>query len=126
MKPGSTISGARLGELREFRVGRPIGDLAWNWCAIAMAQTAFWLKPTIIVGIVCAAIIGIHLHRLLILGHDSAHHLLFRNRVINDLVGNVFCFFLVGATVEGFRDWHLRHHRFVGTPKDPELIVKQG
>lgn len=126
MKADSNISGRDLSELRTFQVARPVTDLVWNWAVIAGAQAAFALRPSFAISILCAAVIGVHLHRLLILGHEAAHYLLFRNRAVNDFIANVLCFFPVGATVEGYRDWHLRHHRFVGTADDPELIIKRG
>jgi fatty acid desaturase len=70
--------------------------------------------------------VGIQMHRLAIMGHDGAHHLISKNAVFNDGISNVFCFFMFGSTVRGYRDWHFAHHRLVGTDRDTELLIKCG
>lgn len=52
--------------------------------------------------------------------HDAAHLLACRNRFLNDLVGNLLCAFPLGLTLGGYRRYHFAHHRFLGTPEDPE------
>lgn len=73
-----------------------------------------------------AALVGIQMHRLAILGHEGAHHLISRTPALNDGVTNVFCLFMFGITVAGYREWHFVHHRRVGTSDDTELVFKRG
>jgi fatty acid desaturase len=68
-------------------------------------------------------------HHLLILLHESAHVLLHPNRVVNDLLGNLFCAVPLFTLVKNYRIFHLVHHRFSGSPaRDPEvpLYAAQG
>lgn len=108
------------------RVARLALDIAADWalivlpCALLSSGPAPWIYP---LAILC---IGIHQHRLAVLGHDGAHGLITRNRRVNDVLSNLLFFYPITATVEGYRHWHFDHHSHVGTPEDPELTLKQG
>lgn len=92
----------------------------------------------IIGGIICTAyalnnpityflavlIIGNRQHALAILGHDGAHFLVHQNRKTNDFLCDVFCFWPLLITTEGYRKLHLLHHKTTGTADDPELMHK--
>jgi fatty acid desaturase len=69
---------------------------------------------------------GLHLHRLAVLGHDGAHFRFSKFKFLNDLTANLFAFYPLGTTVQGYRAWHFDHHRTVGTQSDPEHYVKRG
>src|SRR5438132_3861623 len=59
----------------------------WSW---------WWNVPVTIVAIV---LIGAGQHQLTALAHEAAHHILFKNRYINDLVSDWLCMFpLYSAT----------------------------
>lgn len=64
-------------------------------------------------------------HALSQMGHDATHRTVCKNRWLNDLLGNAFCFWPMTSTIEGYRRLHFTHHRFTGTDKDPELIYKR-
>jgi fatty acid desaturase len=66
------------------------------------------------------------MHRLAIFGHEGANHLISKTMLVNDGITNVFCFYMFGITVAGYRDWHFAHHRLVGTDRDTELSFKHG
>lgn len=96
-----------------------------DWVIIALcfllAQTldniaSYWL---------CSLVIGNRAHAIAIMGHDAAHYTLSRNKLINDLIANLVCFWPLGMTMEGYRSFHLQHHRFTGTKNDPELTHKK-
>jgi fatty acid desaturase len=63
---------------------------------------------------------GIYQQRLGVMGHEAVHHLLSRNRRVNDFVGNVFCFWPLGTSVLGYRRFHFMHHKFTNVSSDPE------
>lgn len=72
-------------------------------------------------------VMGIQLHRLAILGHDGAHRLVWPGRpMLNDAISNVFVFFPLLASVDGYRRWHLGHHARTATRDDPERLIKHG
>jgi fatty acid desaturase len=79
------------------------GLLAWPWA-----------MPTTLAAIVC---VGACQHRLATLTHEAAHYVLFRNRLLNELVSEWFCMFPMLGTTHSYRVQHLGHHQF---PNDPE------
>jgi fatty acid desaturase len=63
-------------------------------------------------------------HRLAGLGHESAHYTLLKNKLLNDLVGDLFCMFPILATVHFYRLFHLAHHQYTNDPeRDPDLVT---
>lgn len=68
-------------------------------------------------------VVGAIQHRLAGLGHEGAHYILFRNRLLNELVSDLFCMFPIFSTTDQYRQIHLGHHEFVNDwNRDPELI----
>ncbi|MCA9435595.1 MAG: fatty acid desaturase [Candidatus Omnitrophica bacterium] len=67
--------------------------------------------------------IGAIQHRLSNLTHEAGHYALFKNRYMNELVSDLCCIFLLGATTQNYRVSHWGHHAYVNDPeKDPDLI----
>lgn len=133
MSPSADVSlpnesGIRPGaELARLTPWRPIlaGVCNWFWIIAAMAvgQQIGWNVVTVPLAMI---VTGIHLHRNAVLGHEGAHYLISKNRLANDLFVNILFFWPAFATVSGYRAWHLQHHRWLGTDKDPEYEVKSG
>ena len=73
-----------------------------------------WALPAVLLAIVC---VGAGQHRLGTLTHEAAHYLLFRNRLLNELVSELFCMFPVLGTTHSYRVQHHGHHQH---PNDPE------
>lgn len=74
---------------------------------------------------IASLIIGNRIHALAILGHDGSHYSIVRQpRWLNDLMTCVLVFWPLGISLEGYRRFHLAHHRATGTEHDPELIHK--
>ncbi len=89
----------------EYRAG---WGLPW-WCNI----------PVFVVAIV---LVGGIQHRLAGLGHEASHYSFLRNRILNDLVPDLFCMFPLFTTVHFYRVFHLAHHQFTNDPgRDPDL-----
>jgi fatty acid desaturase len=67
-------------------------------------------------------LIGAGQHRLATLGHEAVHYMLFRNRLLNELVSDWFCMFPLLSSTQYYRPQHLGHHQFVNDPeRDPDL-----
>lgn len=65
---------------------------------------------------------GIQSHRIALLGHESSHHLLFKNRMWNDLIADLLCFFPIWSSLLNYRTKHNGHHLHPNEPyKDPNL-----
>ncbi len=69
----------------------------------------------------CLAVlwIGSRLHALAVLMHEAVHYRLFKNRKLNDVVGELLAWPLV-LTMRGYRNSHLAHHQNLNTAEDPD------
>lgn len=56
-----------------------------------------------------------------IIVHDCAHHALFSGRVLNERVGQWLAGTPMNQSLARYRSYHLKHHRFAGTPDDPDI-----
>ena len=84
----------------------------------------FWNVPVMAAGMV---LIGALQHRLAGLGHEASHYTLFRNKWLNDFVGDALCMFPVLGTTHFYRVFHLAHHQFTNDPeRDPDLVSLGG
>jgi fatty acid desaturase len=77
-----------------------------------------WAVPAAILTIIC---VGGGQHRLGTLTHEAAHYVLFRNRLLNELVSEWFCMFPMLGTTHSYRVQHMGHHQFPNDPdRDPD------
>ncbi len=72
-----------------------------------------------------AVLLGPRQHALSLLAHDAVHGTISRRRWLNDLLGQVLAFWPLFGPLDSYRDFHLLHHRTLGTDRDPELAFKQ-
>lgn len=78
-----------------------------------------WNVPVFAVAIV---LVGAIQHRLAGLGHEASHYSFMKNRLLNDLVPDVFCMFPLMTTVHFYRLFHMAHHQYTNDPAhDPDL-----
>lgn len=96
-----------------FCESRGAWGLAWGWNI-----------PVVAVAVV---LIGALQHRLAGLGHEASHYTLLKNKLANDLVGDLLCMFPLMATVHFYRVFHMAHHQYTNDPKrDPDLVSLGG
>jgi fatty acid desaturase len=95
--------------------------VASNWLLVfgAMALVAWAPNPITIV--VALFLIAARQLGMAIVMHEAAHRTLFRNRRLNDWVGNWLAAYPVWADVAPYRAYHLVHHTRTGTDQDPDL-----
>ena len=91
----------------------------WGLVFASMAMVARWPNPFVIV--VALFVIGGRQLGMSILMHEAAHRTLFRNRRLNDFVGNWLAAYPVWADLTPYRPYHLRHHAKNWTRDDPDL-----
>jgi fatty acid desaturase len=85
---------------------------------MAMEWSLLWAVPITMVTILC---IGASQHRLGAITHEAAHYILFRNRLLNELVSEWFCMFPMLGTTHSYRVQHLGHHQYPNDPdRDPD------
>lgn len=95
------------------------------WGVIALAVTLFALWPNPLTSLVAVVLIGSRQLGLAILMHEAAHNALFKSRKLNDLVGDWLCGKPILAELATYRQYHLTHHRFTQTDKDPDLTLSE-
>lgn len=62
-------------------------------------------------------------HRLSGLAHEASHFVLFRNRLANELAGDLLLMFPLVAITQRYRAAHWGHHQYVNDPeRDSDLI----
>jgi fatty acid desaturase len=90
------------------------GTIAFYYWLEGSGLSWLWAIPVTLVAII---LVGAGQHRLVTLTHEAAHYMLFRNRLLNELVSEWFCMYPVMGTTHKYRVQHLGHHQF---PNDPE------
>src|SRR5947209_14539002 len=91
-----------------FYQSREAWGLAWGW--------------NVLVTLVAIVLVGAGQHRLTTIAHEASHYMLFRNRILNELVSDWFCMFPMWSTTHSYRLQHLAHHQYVNDPvRDPDV-----
>ena len=79
-----------------------------------------WNIPVVLVAVV---MIGAGQHQLTGLAHEGSHYILLKNRLLNELVSDIFCLFPLYSSTHLYRLQHLAHHQFVNDPeRDPDVF----
>lgn len=94
--------------------------------AIVFFQTrSAWGLPwlwNIPVELLALTMMGIVQHRLVTLGHEGSHYLLFRNKLLNELASDFCCMMPMWSNTHLYRLQHLAHHQYPNDPeRDPDL-----
>ncbi len=93
------------------------------WGVILGAVALFALWPNPLTFLLAVVLIGSRQLGLAILMHDAAHNALFNNRRINEFAGEWLCGRPILAELASYRHYHLTHHRYTQTEKDPDLVL---
>src|SRR6266851_534264 len=104
-----------------FYFAAVIGATLWFY---TVNDWSFWLNvPVTLVAIV---LVGAGQHQLTGLAHEASHHILFKNRLVNDLASDWLCMFPLYSATQHYRLQHLAHHQFVNDPlRDPDISQLQ-
>ena len=113
-------------EIRRLRVIRD--HRAWltvlvNWGLIAGSMALVAYRPNALTVVLALLIIGTRQLGLAVVMHESAHRTLFRDRRLNDFVGNWLAAYPTYLSVEMYRNHHLEHHSKTWTEGDPDLAL---
>jgi fatty acid desaturase len=109
---------AGLLEMNDLRAWLAVA-LNWSLVFAAFGLVAVWPNPLTIV--VALFVIGARQLGFAVFMHDASHRALFRNRTVNDWVGNWLCAYPIWSDLYPYRPYHLQHHGHTGGPKDPDL-----
>jgi fatty acid desaturase len=101
-----------------------IGSAIWfDLYRQEQAWSVLWSVPVFLVAIV---LVGAGQHQLSGLAHEGSHHILFRNRTLNEVISDWFCLFPLYSSTHHYRLQHLAHHQFVNDPiRDPDVSQLQ-
>lgn len=91
------------------------------WGVIAASTAGFILWPNMFSFITAFLIIGSRQHGLSVLVHEAAHGILFKDRRLNDFVGQYLLAAPYGGDMHSYRHYHLKHHRYAQSDNDPDL-----
>jgi fatty acid desaturase len=121
-KPTDFFTREEITALRRMSPWRSTWLVVHCWGVIFATWAVAILWPHAWVVIPGMFVIGARQLGLGVIGHDGAHHLLFKNHRLNDWV----CEWLlnrplIGASIVPYRTYHLNHHRFTQQPNDPDL-----
>lgn len=99
--------------------------IAFYWYHAAWGlESWLWEIPVTIIAI---TLIGAGQHRLTTLSHEASHYMLFRNRLLNELVSDLLTMFPMLSTTHHYRLQHLAHHQFPNDPeRDPDITQMAG
>jgi fatty acid desaturase len=116
-------------EIRELRVIR--GHRAWltllvNYGLIAASMALVAYVPNALTVVVALCIIGTRQLGFAVVMHESAHRTLFKNRRLNDFVGNWLAGYPIYLSADMYRVHHLEHHAKTWTEEDPDLGLATG
>jgi fatty acid desaturase len=101
-----------------------IGGAVWFFESRESLGLSWWWNVP--VAIVAVVLIGAGQHQLSGLAHEGSHHILFRNRYLNDLAADLLTMFPLFSSIYHYRLQHLAHHQFVNDPdRDPDVSQMQ-
>jgi fatty acid desaturase len=121
-KPTDFFTRAEITQLRSLSPWRSTWLIVHCWGVILATWAAAVIWPHWWIVVLGIPIIGGRQLGLGIIGHDGAHHLLYKNAKLNDWV----CEWLLnrpllGASIVPYRVYHLNHHRYTQQSNDPDL-----
>jgi len=110
-------------DLQRMQDWRTWWTIAVNWGLVfsSMAMVAVW--PNLLTIIVALFVIGARQLGFAVLMHDASHYALYRNKELNDWVGNWLGAYPIWGDVLPYRPYHLQHHAHTWTDKDPDVSL---
>lgn len=124
--PAVSLAKDELRQLSRLIPSRGFAVVALQWLIIAAAIAVAKMAASWPATIAAIVVIATRQHALAVLMHDAAHHLLHRNKLVNDLAGNVFLSFPLLISTHRYRVHHLLHHRYLNTEQDPDNAKRIG
>jgi fatty acid desaturase len=126
MTPGKTyLSSDQIRALAERSDIMGAWMILHCWGVIIAAVVLFAVLPNPLTFLLAIAVIGSRQLGLAILMHEAAHNAMFKTRAINEFVGEWLCGRPILAELAAYRHYHLTHHRFTQTDKDPDLVLSE-
>jgi fatty acid desaturase len=117
-----TDNHTNIGYLAADYLGLIVSLAGCAWLYASWSSGRVGIGSFIPLAILGMAAIAALQHRLSGLGHEASHYAMFRNRLANELVSDIFCMFPLMAMTQRFRVTHFGHHQFLNDPvRDPDV-----
>ncbi|MGD1926296.1 MAG: fatty acid desaturase family protein [Paracoccaceae bacterium] len=97
------------------------GLVLWGWGVVLGAVLMFHWYPSVVTFVLAVMLIGSRQLGFAILMHEGAHVALFRTRWLNEWASHWLCARPILAEMTSYRTYHLTHHKYTQTEKDPDL-----
>lgn len=126
MTPGKAfLSSDEIRPLAARSDWKGLGLVLHAYGTIALVLVIFALWSNVFTALVAIIVIGSRQLGLAILMHDAAHSALFKSRRLNEFFGTWVCGNPILADLASYRHYHLTHHRFTQTDKDPDIVLSK-
>ncbi|MGC9504147.1 fatty acid desaturase [Baaleninema sp.] len=102
---------------------RAYRELALDWLIVLVGLVLVATIPSIWTYIAAFVLVGTSQYKLFILAHDAIHGALHPNRSLNDNLARWLVYGPMFMALEDARRNHLNHHRYMGTPDDPDRYL---
>ncbi|ETW12255.1 fatty acid desaturase [Roseivivax marinus] len=99
--------------------------VAHCWGLILGSVALFAIWPNVLTFALAVIVIGSRQLGLAILMHEAAHNALFKSRRLNEWAGEWLCGRPIIADLPEYRRYHLTHHRYTQTERDPDLRLSK-
>ena len=109
-------------EIRDFSQIDSVKFTAAALLEFSLIVAAIWISETWwnpLVYALTVIVVGSRINGLGGLMHDAAHHRAYRNRQLNDFIGEILAL-PTSASMAGYRNTHFAHHRELNSEKDPD------
>ena len=114
------IDSAIVAALSKLKTHRWLVACSIDWAMIVAAVYCAITFEHLLVAITAILLIGNRQHALAILMHEGVHFRVCGNHRLNDILSNILCGYPIFISTFNYRVFHLAHHRWLDTPKDPE------
>ncbi len=111
--------------LSQVNAWRSILLLASIWIPLVGVMAWAVVMPRWWVYLIAMGVVGSRQVAMGVLVHDAVHYLLFKNRLLNDIVSDFFLAFPIGMSTTLYRKTHFQHHRFTNTEDDCDLAAQR-
>jgi len=101
-------------------------QLVYAWAVIIVAIALAVVAQNVWVSILAIMAVASRFFVFSLLIHEQAHCLAFKSKWGDLWVNALVAYPLLIATVDGYAQVHLAHHRFFFTEKDPDIVRKSG
>jgi fatty acid desaturase len=115
------LTRAEIQQLRQMNDWYSWVSVITNWGLVFASCALVAAVPNPLTILFALVVIGTRQLGLSVLMHEAAHRTLFKNRTLNDVVGNWLCAYPVWSDIGPYRRYHLQHHAKNWTSEDPDM-----